>query len=337
MILRISRRISLVFLSCAALLAATGADAGLFRTYLSVNGDDANACTLAAPCRLLPAALAAVNDGGEIWMLDSANYNVGAVAVTKSVTILAVPGAIGSVLVNGGYAIDINTAGVKVTLRNLLVRGLTGVFYGIRFAQGASLTVEDCELFGLPNTAIAAYAPASMLVIRNTMIRNSATGIGLTGTVTATLDGVHLIGNGGDGFFMGDGVTASLSNSVIIGHTSSGVLAQAIAPGGTIRLQVERSVLQANGNGIYAAGNGAGSVVQVSATHNSILGSTVNGVAASASGGTATVVLDDNAVVSNATGAQMYGTGVVKTRLNNTFRLNGTDVLGGSLATSSAQ
>jgi hypothetical protein len=29
----------------------------------------------AAPCRLLPAALAAVASGGEVWMLDSANYN----------------------------------------------------------------------------------------------------------------------------------------------------------------------------------------------------------------------------------------------------------------------
>jgi hypothetical protein len=72
------------------LLSAT-AQAQLFRAYLAPDGLDANPCTLAAPCRLLPAALAAVTDGGEIWMLDSANYNAGPVNVAKSVSILAVP------------------------------------------------------------------------------------------------------------------------------------------------------------------------------------------------------------------------------------------------------
>src|SRR4051812_29612551 len=102
----------------AAIAAASDAQAGIFRSYLSVNGSDANTCTLPQPCRLLPAALAAVNDGGEIWMLDSANFNVGTVSITKSVTLLAVPGALGSVIANGGDAININAAGAKVALRN---------------------------------------------------------------------------------------------------------------------------------------------------------------------------------------------------------------------------
>ncbi len=75
------------------LLSAT-AHAQLFRAYLDPSGSDANPCTLPAPCRLLPAALAAVASGGEIWMLDSANYSAGPVNITKSVTILALPGAL---------------------------------------------------------------------------------------------------------------------------------------------------------------------------------------------------------------------------------------------------
>ena len=70
------------------LCAAGGAHAGLFRAYLSVNGNDASACALQTPCRLLPAALAAINAGGEIWMLDSASFNA-APNITKSATILA--------------------------------------------------------------------------------------------------------------------------------------------------------------------------------------------------------------------------------------------------------
>src|SRR5258706_4819435 len=72
--------------------------AGLFRAYLASDGNDANPCTLTLPCRLLPAALTAVADGGEVWMLDSANYNAAQVNITKSVSILAVTGAPGSLV-----------------------------------------------------------------------------------------------------------------------------------------------------------------------------------------------------------------------------------------------
>src|SRR4051794_14557867 len=82
------------------LLASSGSAHAIFRAYLSVNGNDMNACTLPAPCRLLPAALAAVDAGGEIWMLDSANFNTSLVSVTKSVTILAIPGQLGSLVGN---------------------------------------------------------------------------------------------------------------------------------------------------------------------------------------------------------------------------------------------
>ena len=82
----------------AALLLSSSAGAQLFRSYIASDGSDANPCTLPQPCRLLPAALAAVADGGEIWMLDSANYNTGPVTIGKSVAILAVPGAVASVL-----------------------------------------------------------------------------------------------------------------------------------------------------------------------------------------------------------------------------------------------
>ena len=112
-------RLATVF--AAAVLFCATAQAQLFRTYLASDGNDANPCTVQAPCRLLPAALAAVKDGGEVWMLDSANYNTGPVNINKSVSILAIPGAVGSVVGSGGDAIVIDTAGVKVSLRNLRI------------------------------------------------------------------------------------------------------------------------------------------------------------------------------------------------------------------------
>ena len=58
----------------------------IFRAYVSSTGNDANPCTLPQPCRLLPAALAVTDDGGEVWMLDSANYNTNFVTIGKSVS-----------------------------------------------------------------------------------------------------------------------------------------------------------------------------------------------------------------------------------------------------------
>ena len=113
------RRALVAGLSFLALMAGGSAHAA-FRAYLSAaSGSDANPCTLVAPCRLLPAALAAVDAGGEIWMLDSANFNSGVVAISKSVTILAIPGQMGSVVGISGTAFAINGAGIEVTLQNL--------------------------------------------------------------------------------------------------------------------------------------------------------------------------------------------------------------------------
>jgi len=52
---------------------------------------------------------------------DAANYNTGSVNVTKSVSILAVPGAVGSVVSTGVEALRIVTAGLVVSLRNLVI------------------------------------------------------------------------------------------------------------------------------------------------------------------------------------------------------------------------
>ena len=108
------------------LLLSTAAQAQLFRAYVASTGSDANPCNLPAPCRLLPAALAAVADGGEIWMLDSANYNTATVTIGKSVSILAVPGAVGSVVAVGGPAISITAGSLTVAVRNLVIVPLLG-------------------------------------------------------------------------------------------------------------------------------------------------------------------------------------------------------------------
>src|SRR5258708_28766141 len=112
----------IIFAFAAAVISSAPANAQLTRAYLSSSGRDGNPCTLARPCRMLPAALDAIMDGGEIWMLDSADYNTASVTINKSALIQAVPGAVASLASSPGRAaISIDASGLTIALRNLQI------------------------------------------------------------------------------------------------------------------------------------------------------------------------------------------------------------------------
>lgn len=138
-----------------ALLGAGVAHAGIFRAYLSLTGSDANPCTLPQPCRLLPAALAAANDGGEIWMLDSANYNVAPVTIDKGIKILAIPGEMGSIVGNGGDALVINAPNKDVTLRNLVILNLANGLHGVNIVDAGAVHIEKTTIHDFTDTNAA--------------------------------------------------------------------------------------------------------------------------------------------------------------------------------------
>jgi hypothetical protein len=71
------------------------------RTYVSGMGSDSNPCTAVSPCKTFAAALALTTAGGEIYVLNSANY--GAVNINKAITITS-EGAVAGVLVTSGVA-----------------------------------------------------------------------------------------------------------------------------------------------------------------------------------------------------------------------------------------
>jgi len=321
-----------------ALTFCASADAQLFRTYLASDGNDANACTLVAPCRLLPRALTTVADGGEIWMLDSANFNTGQVEVTKSVTILAIPGALGSVVATGGgHGLNIDTGGVKVTLRNLVLKHLTSSIHGINFAQGAELNIAECEIVGMGSFGIHATAPGSKVTIQDTAFRNNSTdGIRLFGTVTASLDRVHISGSF-HGVFNHDGARITISNSVVSGN-QYGISVSNSA--GVTRAAIEGTTVTGNTDtGIDAyAGAGATEVTvsRSSLSHNN------NGVKTyQNAGSTVNVVLDGNTITENVKGIVFSAGGTIFTRGSNTLKFNGPagtdDVVGGTLTSLAGQ
>ena len=80
-------RIRLAVFALAAVLAAPPSHA-IQRTFVASNGNDANACTLPAPCRSFTAALLKTSaSNGEIIVLDSAGK--GPVTIAKSVSVRA--------------------------------------------------------------------------------------------------------------------------------------------------------------------------------------------------------------------------------------------------------
>src|ERR1700730_14832883 len=76
------------------------------RTYVSGQGSDTNGCTVTTPCKTLKAALALTTAGGEIFVLNSADY--GPATITKSVSIVSEGAAGGMLATNGTVAITIN-------------------------------------------------------------------------------------------------------------------------------------------------------------------------------------------------------------------------------------
>jgi hypothetical protein len=281
-----TRNLLIKALALAATLAAGGAQAQLFRSYLSLNGSDANPCTLQAPCRLLPAALNAVADGGEVWMLNSANYNTSTVEVTKSVTILAIPGAVGSVVSTGGTsAVNIATAGVNVVLRNLMVAPIATSPGpdGVVMTAGSKLTLENCVLARYTGRAVSVVTAAAVKVV-DSLFRDNAFGVYLAG-----------------------GAKAEVIRSTFAG-SDNGVHLQGEVPSTVTTAAVSESTFSGGGFGVAALANAATAEVQASVARSTVTGnSTGFAVTAAAGAGPASLTISRNFVGGNGQFFQQAG------------------------------
>src|SRR5215204_7384366 len=96
-------------LSCALFIMALSslAQAQATRTWVSGLGNDANPCSLTAPCKTYAGAISKTAVHGEISTLDPGGY--GAVTVTTSLTIEGTAGqGYGSILHSGTTGVSIN-------------------------------------------------------------------------------------------------------------------------------------------------------------------------------------------------------------------------------------
>ena len=288
----------------AALLASPAVNAQtLFRAYHASTGNDANPCTVTAPCRLLPRALTVVADGGEIWMLDSANYNTAPVVIAKSVTVLAVPGAVGSVLASGGDAISVNAPGAKVSLRNLVIlRGLAGGNSGVVVVTGDRLLVEGCLISGLTSGAGISVGANSRLRVIDSIVRDNSSGI-----------------------IVEAGATAEIAGTTIVGNTNYGLFVTAL--GGTTTASVTDTIVSQNAYGAYALANGGNTRLyasRVTASKN-----TAFGIVSESQSGTSVVSIGGSVVTANPSGLVQSGAGaIMRTLGDNHVAGNTIDVTG---------
>jgi nitrous oxidase accessory protein NosD len=275
-----STKYSFQLLSMAAclLLATLGAQAQATRTWVSGVGDDANPCSRTAPCKTFAGAISKTAAGGEISVLDPGGF--GAVTITKSITIDG-GGVIGSILASLTNGIIINAgANDHVILRNLSINGAGNGLDGIRYLAAASVSVEDCKIFGFAQQGIeVALTNSGALMVSNSTIERCADGIKINttaGGLFASLDRVYLQNLTADGFSALAGL-ALISNSHIVKASNVGINAQ-----GGSTINIDNCLLSNNGVAVSATVASATIRLSNNSLYNNNLGINAIGTVSSA-------------------------------------------------------
>jgi hypothetical protein len=263
-------------------------------------------------------------------MLDSANYNTGPVNIAKSVTILAVPGALGSIVATGGNAINIATGGVKVALRNLLIVPLPGGggVHGINMSAGSGVTVENCLIANLPQSGIVVYAAATVRVT-DTTLRGNNNAMNIGGGARATVTRATMKGNATYGVLVSGSVPGTTTAADIIGSTVEGglfgVQGWSTEATGVVKVSVRDSLVAGNAIAGMFAESSAGASVTFSASNN-IVSNNGTGMVANTAG--AKMWASANTVSDNGTGINQGGLGTFESAGNNAVRNNSTNKIG---------
>jgi nitrous oxidase accessory protein NosD len=248
-------------ISCAF---ATAAQAGRL-SYVSSAGNDANACTLAAPCRTLTHAIAATTHGGEVRVIDSAGYGA-AITIGKSITV----SGDGATIFAG--AITINNASAVVTLRGLVLNGggAAASSKGVTIAAAETVHIERCTIHGFPQHGILLSGAAADLTVTDSIARdNGQNGVEVDSSTTArlTVDNSRFENNGNIGVFMLSGV-ATITRSLASGNGNHGFVADTA----TTRMTLDSSTARGNTNDGLLVLSGATAVISNSVFTNNAFG-----------------------------------------------------------------
>jgi len=285
----------------ASLLLSPYAHAQLFRAYIASHGADTNPCTVAAPCRLLPAALNAIQDGGEIWILDSANFNSGTVTISKNVSILAVPGQVGSIVaINGGNAINVN-ANLTVSLKNVSITSnvTSPGADGIDMTTG-KVSVQD-SVISVPGYAVY-VGGAGSLSLHNTMVRDGFYGVWVTAGGRADVSHSKFA-NLAYGLYV-ESTAASVTSFAHVqdsefSQAGYALMANTSVAGATSRLTVHNSSVSGGIYGIQAVSSASGANAIASVGNTQVSGVEFAGLFQSGTSSAVLQSMGNNQVVNN--------------------------------------
>ena len=299
------------------------------RTFAASYGSDSAPCAAAAPCRTLAKALAGTARGGEVLLLDSADF--GAAIIVSSVSIFAPQNARPAVSAGSGFvALTISALqGDTVVLRGLEVSGGT---VGIAFNSGGSLHLENTIVRGYSsnsgsNVLFQPATPAT-LSIKDSTIQSGRYGIQVKnggGNVGVLLDNVRLEGNE-QGLVVTAGGTASVRNSVVAGPGGIGIWV-AGAGGVPLTATLDRVTISGVADGLIVGGSDPAIAF---ARNSSFANNSYRGLLVGCCAPASAVWIDGNRITRNGTGIELLG-GAVFSRGNNTIEANGID--GGPTAT----
>jgi hypothetical protein len=306
---RISLSVTFAATLLVLVLQAVPARAQATRTWVSGVGDDANPCSRTAPCKTFAGAISKTAPNGEIDCLDPGGF--GAVTITKSITIDC-GATFGSVLAAGTNGININGAGINVTLRNIEIQGVATGLIGINFIAGASLRAE--------NMTIQAFNAGPAIGIL--FAPNSANAVLLVNNSYVTSNG--LSPSTGAGIFVqpaagGNDALVTIVNSKIQRNGGAGIAANSTFGG--ISMTIRDSTIASNVNG--GINSIASNFLNIMVDRTTIDNNSQNGILSS--GANSTVRINNSVLTNNATGVASAGGGVLKSYKNNAINGNGID------------
>ncbi len=196
--------------------------AGPAKIFVASFGNDANDGSRGSPKRNFQAAHDAVQDGGQIVVLDTAGY--GTLNMTKSLNVTVPPGVNGFITASGSAnGITINASGA--VLRGLILEGggQTGG-YGINAVNVTNLVVEDCAIRAFARGISLTTPAAANLAVQDCRLIACVEGVFLatnSGSSGATIQRCRFEFNSGDGLYVGAGT--ALAEDCVFFANSIGV------------------------------------------------------------------------------------------------------------------
>lgn len=278
----------IILISTAILIfTSVSAFAQTNRVYVADSGSDANLCTRAEQCRTITKALSVVDDGGEVIITESGDYDN--FIVTKSVTVAAEPGVDAEIATTAASAVVIGVwpgppIGL-VTLRNLNLKHITSNFspQGIVIYQSANLYVDGCTITGFV-TGIA-DVKGGKLFVHESIFRNNSTGIqNLPDGILNTVIENSQFENNTMGIWVDAKTYATIRNCVISGSSQYGIYLVSNNRSARAEAVIDSCRLTGNKTALFVSGSSNEGTATARLSNSTISQNTTSGVSITTSG-----------------------------------------------------